>query len=172
MKQAIILAGGKGTRLQERLKGLPKSLIDICGKPLLQRQIEILKSNGFDQILILVNSRADQIIDFCNQHHDWNIEIECINDGAPRGTAGAVLNIIPKLAEDFLVVYGDTMFDIDLVRFQAFHEQNKIAGATLFLHPNDHPQDSDLVAINDQELITGFYPYPHDPNIFLPNLCK
>ena len=172
MKQAIILAGGKGTRLQERLKGLPKSLIDICGKPLLQRQIEILKSNGFDQILILVNSGADQIIDFCNQHHDWNIEIECINDGAPRGTAGAVLNIIPKLAEDFLVVYGDTMFDIDLVRFQAFHEQNKIAGATLFLHPNDHPQDSDLVAINEQELITGFYPYPHDPNIFLPNLVN
>lgn len=172
MKQAIILAGGKGTRLQERLNGLPKPLVDICGKPLLERQIESLKSYGFDQILILVNHGADQIIQFCNGKDNWNIDIQCIDDGQPLGTAGATIQIFPKLADEFLVVYGDTMFDIDLVRFQAFHEEEKLAGASLFLHPNDHPQDSDLVAMDDQCRVTGFYPYPHDPKVYLPNLVN
>ena len=172
MKQAIILAGGKGTRLQERLKGLPKPLIDICGKPLLERQIESLKSYGFNQIVILVNHGADQIIKFCDQKDNWNIDIQCIDDGQPLGTAGAVIQILPKLADDFLVVYGDTMFDIDLARFTAFHEEDVVAGASLFLHPNDHPQDSDLVAIDEQCRITGFYPYPHNPQEYLPNLVN
>ena len=172
MKQAIILAGGKGTRLQERLNGLPKPLVNICGKPLLERQIETLKSYCFDQILILVNHGADQIIEFCNSKDNWNIDIQCLDDGQPLGTAGATIQILPKLADEFLVVYGDTMFDIDLNRFQAFHDEDKSAGATLFLHPNDHPQDSDLVAMDGQCRITGFYPYPHDPKIYLPNLVN
>ena len=172
MKQAIILAGGKGTRLQERLNGLPKPLIDICGKPLLERQIESLKSYGFDQILILVNHGADQIIEFCDSKDNWNIDIQCLDDGQPLGTAGAAIQILPKLAGEFLVVYGDTMFDIDLNRFQTFHGEDKSAGATLFLHPNDHPQDSDLVAMDEKCRITGFYPYPHDPKVYLPNLVN
>lgn len=172
MKQAIILAGGKGTRLQERLNGLPKPLVDICGKPLLERQIESLKSYGFNQILILVNHGADQIIQFCDSKDNWNIDIQCLDDGQPLGTAGATIQIFTKLADEFLVVYGDTMFDIDLARFQAFHDEDKSAGATLFLHPNDHPQDSDLVAMDGQCCITGFYPYPHDPKVYLPNLVN
>ena len=172
MKQAIILAGGKGTRLQERLNGLPKPLVNICGKPLLERQIETLKSYGFDQILILVNHGADQIIEFCDSKDNWNIDIQCLDDGQPLGTAGATIQILPKLADEFLVVYGDTMFDIDLNRFQAFHDEHKSASATLFLHPNDHPQDSDLVAMDEQCRITGFYPYPHDPKDYLPNLVN
>ena len=172
MKQAVILAGGKGTRLQERLQGLPKPLIDICGKPLLERQIELLKSYGFDQILILVNHGAQQIIDFCQSRDQWNIEIQCLDDGTPLGTAGATIKILPLLADDFLVVYGDTMFDIDLARFEAFHQQDRSAGATLFLHPNDHPQDSDLVAVDASNRITAFYPYPHPSGVYLANLVN
>jgi len=172
MKQAVILAGGKGMRLQERLQGLPKPLIDICGKPLLERQIELLKSYGFDQILILVNHGAQQNMDFCQSRDQWNIDIQCIDDGTPLGTAGAAINIFPLLADDFLVVYGDTMFDIDLARFQAFHEQNPSAGASLFLHPNDHPQDSDLVGMDASNRITAFYPYPHQSDVYLPNLVN
>ncbi len=172
MKQAIILAGGKGTRLAERLLGLPKPLIDIGGKPLLERQIELLKQYGFEQILILVNHGADQIITFCNDKQNFGIAIECIDDGKPLGTAGSTIQILPKLAENFLVVYGDTMFDIDLDRFAAFHAQNTSSGATLFLHPNDHPHDSDLVQMDEQNQITGFYPYPHNPNQYLSNLVN
>lgn len=172
MKQAVILAGGKGTRLQERLQGLPKPLIDICGKPLLARQIELLKQYQYEQVFILVNHAAQHIIDFCNAHANWGIKIQCIDDGTPLGTAGSVINILPRLQDDFLVVYGDTMLDVDLDRFLLFHEGNQVAGASLFLHPNDHPHDSDLVDVRDGDVITGFYPYPHDPEKFLPNLVN
>jgi NDP-sugar pyrophosphorylase family protein len=120
----------------------------------------------------LVNHGADQITEFCDSKDNWNIDIECLDDGQPLGTAGATIQILPKLADEFLVVYGDTMFDIDLTRFQAFHDEEKLASATLFLHPNDHPQDSDLVAMDEQCRITGFYPYPHDPKLYLPNLVN
>lgn len=64
------------------------------------------------------------------------------------------------------------MFDIDLARFQKFYEQDPSAGATLFLHPNDHPQDSDLVGVDASNRITAFYPYPHPPGVYLPNLVN
>ena len=65
--QAIILAGGKGTRLFERLNGLPKPLIDIVGVPLLERQILLLKENNFEEIIILVIYKAQEIIEFCQK---------------------------------------------------------------------------------------------------------
>jgi histidinol-phosphate phosphatase family protein len=172
MKQAVILAGGKGTRLQERLQGLPKPLIDICGTPLLERQIELLKHYGYKQILILVNHGAEQMIDFCHKKQNWGLDIQCIDDGKPLGTAGAVIAIYPKLADEFLVVYGDTMFDVNLDRFEAFHQECTQAGASLFLHPNDHPFDSDLVDMDEQYQITSFYPYPHQPNQYWRNLVN
>jgi D,D-heptose 1,7-bisphosphate phosphatase len=172
MKQAIILAGGKGTRLQSRLNGLPKPLIDIAGKPLLERQIELLMRYGFDEVLILVNHAADQIAKFIDSKKHWPIRIECIDDGEPLGTAGATIAIYPKLQENFLVVYGDTMLDIDLERFEKFHLDSPLASATLFLHPNDHPQDSDLVEINRNNIIEQFYPYPHPDGAYLPNLVN
>jgi histidinol-phosphate phosphatase family protein len=167
--QAIILAGGKGTRLKERLNGLPKPLIDICGIPLLERQITLLKRHGFDDILILVNHAADQIEAFCARKENWGINVRCVDDGSPRGTAGAVLSILDQLDDDVLVVYGDTMLEIDLTHFRSFHDQNRKAAATLLVHPNDHPHDSDLIGFSDDGTITEIYPYPHLPGRYYPN---
>jgi histidinol-phosphate phosphatase family protein len=172
MKQAVILAGGKGTRLKERLGDLPKPLIDLDGVPLLERQILLLKKYDFDSVFILVNYQAQKIIDFCNTKNNWDIDIRCIDDGEPRGTAGAILNIIDCLEDEFLVVYGDTMLEVDINRFYDFHMQKQGVAATLFLHPNDHPHDSDLVELNDAKNIIGFNPYPHDDSKYLPNLVN
>ena len=172
MKQAVILAGGKGTRLKERLGDLPKPLIDLCGKPLLQRQMELLLSHQFTDVLILVNHNAQQIIDFCNTRNNWGINVRCIDDGEPLGTAGAVLSIHDRLFDDFLVMYGDTMLDVDLTRFYNFHASQKNTAATIFLHPNDHPVDSDLVEIDDHALVRKFHPYPHDDDKCYPNLVN
>ena len=172
MKQAVILAGGKGTRLRERLGDLPKPLIDVAGSPLLERQIDLLKRYGFDSIYILVNYQAKKIVDFCESKNNWDIQIKCIDDGEPRGTAGAVLKILDLLQDEFLVIYGDTMLEVDLHRFYLFHKELPTVGATLFLHPNDHPNDSDLVEINDKHMITGFNSYPHPENAFFANLVN
>lgn len=172
MKQVVILAGGKGTRLRERLGNLPKPLIDLCGMPLLERQILLAKQYGITRVLILVNHASDQIIDFCARRDHWGMDIRCVDDGIPRGTAGATLAVFDHLADEFLVMYGDTMLAVDLERFYTFHAQSPDAAATLLLHPNDHPHDSDLVAVDDAGHILGFHPYPHDPSRDYPNLVN
>lgn len=172
MKQAIILAGGKGTRLAERLHGIPKTMVNICGTPLLERQIKLLKNFGYSDVKILVNYSAEVISDFCEANKFWGINIECINDGEPKGTAGAVLAIFPKLKEQFLVMYGDTMLHVDLNRFEEFHERGQCADVSLFVHPNDHPQDSDLVECNEAGDVTAFHPYPHPKDRYFQNLVN
>lgn len=169
--QAVVLAGGKGTRLASRLNGKPKPLVDVCGVPLLQRQIEQLSGQGVDEFVVLVNHAADQIADFLKAHGDFGCRIVLIDDGDPRGTAGAVLHCLDRLNDSFLVVYGDTLFNIDLQRFQDAHRGSG-ADASLFLHPNDHPHDSDLVEVDDDGRIVGFHPYPHPEGVYLPNLVN
>jgi histidinol-phosphate phosphatase family protein len=172
VKQAILLAGGKGTRLAARLNGLPKPLIDIAGKPLLERQIELLKLAGIDEVVLLVNFQAEVIRKFCEVHHNWDLKITLVDDGVPLGTAGATLAAWEYLADDFLVIYGDTMLEVDLARITKLHEAHPEVAATLFLHPNDHPHDSDLVELNYNGEIIAFHPYPHSPEVFLPNLVN
>jgi histidinol-phosphate phosphatase family protein len=172
LKQLVILAGGKGTRLRDRLGNMPKPLIDVCGMPLLERQILLAKSHGFTDVLILVNHAAGSIVDFCAAKDNWGLGVSCIDDGHPRGTAGATLAVFDKLAPKFLVMYGDTMLNVNLTRFECHHDLHPGAAATLFLHPNDHPHDSDLVELNDCDRITGFHSYPHDPARYYPNLVN
>lgn len=117
--QAVVLAGGRGTRLRSRTGDLPKSLVDVGGRPLLDHQIVLAKRHGIESILILVNHAAERIVEFCNQRDNWGIDVRCVNDGAPRGTAGAVLSVFDLLDDDFLTIYGDTMLDIDLTRYNS-----------------------------------------------------
>lgn len=172
LSQAIILAGGRGTRLRERLGDLPKPMIDVAGVPLLERQILLLKRYCYHRLVILVNYKAEKIKQFCQANDNWGLEISCLDDGLPRGTAGAVLNIFDQLEEEFLVVYGDTMLEVDLARFEIAHNRHDSSAGTIFLHPNDHPQDSDLVDLDIDGFVQNFYPYPHPPGKFLPNLVN
>jgi D,D-heptose 1,7-bisphosphate phosphatase len=171
MTQAVILAGGKGTRLASLLKGKPKCLVDIAGVPLLERQISLLKYSGIDDIVLLVNYAADQVASFLSGKNNFGIRIRLIDDGEPRGTAGAVLAAFDSLESRFVVLYGDTLLNVDLRRFLAAHV---VAGAdaTLFLHPNDHPADSDLVEIDDAGWVQAFHPYPHAPGSAYANLVN
>jgi histidinol-phosphate phosphatase family protein len=172
MRQAVILAGGKGTRLRERLNGLPKPLVKIGGVPLLEHQLLLAKRHGFDRILLLVNYAAERIVEYCVARGNWGIEVECIDDGEPLGTAGAVLSAFDRLDDAFLVIYGDTMLGVDLTRLCAFHRSLPEPAATLLLHPNDHPHDSDLVETDEGGRVTAFHPYPHLPGQVYPNLVN
>lgn len=171
MTQAVILAGGKGTRLVSILYGKPKCLVDIDGTPLLQRQVETLAECGIDEILLLVNHAADQVAEFIEAKKSFGVRITLLDDGEPRGTAGAVIGAFAHLAERFLVVYGDTLINVDLRRLLATHQASN-ADVTLFLHPNNHPADSDLVEIDNEGWVRRFHPYPHDPRKFYPNLVN
>ena len=160
MRQAVILAGGRGTRLRTRAGTTPKPLVELGGVPLLERQIRNLTANGFEDIVLLVSHAAERIAAFCAKTR-FSASVRLIDDGVPRGTAGAVLAAIDELDPEFLVIYGDTLFCVDLTRFARFHASLPDAGATLFVHPNDHPADSDLIEMDESGRITAFRPYPH-----------
>jgi NDP-sugar pyrophosphorylase family protein len=168
--QAVILAGGKGTRLAERLNGRPKPLVDVCGLPLLERQINALARYGVDDLVVLVNHAADQVQAFFSERQ-FSCSVRLIDDGEPRGTAGALLACLDDLADRFVVVYGDTLFDIDVGCMLAAHEAS-CSNVTLFLHPNDHPADSDLVELDESGRIVAFHGYPHPENAELRNLVN
>ena len=171
MKQAVILAGGKGTRLASVLNGLPKPLVDVCGKPLLLHQLELLCAHGFTDAVVMINHRAEAIREWL-VGVDLPISVRLIDDGEPRGTAGAVLAALDELEPEFLVTYGDTMLCVDLTRFWAWHHAVPGAYVSLFLHPNDHPHDSDLVEIDETGRIVAFHTYPHAADAWLPNLVN
>jgi len=172
VRQVVILAGGKGSRLRERLGDLPKPLVDVCGAPLLERQMLLARRHDFGKVLLLVNHGAQHILDYCAERRNWGLEVECVDDGEPRGTAGATLAVFERLADEFLVMYGDTMLEVDLTRFYAHHAGDSEAAATLLVHPNDHPQDSDLVELDGEGRIAAFHPYPHDRSRYYPNLVN
>lgn len=171
MKQAIVLAGGKGTRLSSKLNGLPKPLVDFCGKPLLWYQLKLLEKYGYDEVLILVNHKAQMISDYINNLKDLQIKVKCIEEKKPLGTAGSVLAIFDLLEDEFTVIYGDTILDVNLLKFYEFHKNSKF-DISLFVHPNNHPFDSDLVEINSKNEIKAIHSYPHDENLLTRNLVN
>lgn len=171
VKQAVILAGGKGTRLRSVLGDLPKPLIPIGGRPLLEHQFELCRRHGFNRVLVLAGHRAERIEAHCGDGSRWGLQIECEIEREPLGTAGAVLAAFSRLPERFLVLYGDEMLNVDLDRIWRAHIAAG-AAATLLLHPNDHPFDSDLVDVDDQDWIRAFHHRPHPPEALFQNLVN
>lgn len=166
--KAVILSGGRGSRLAAHTKRLPKSLVPIDGKPLLAYQLDLLARHSAEQVTLLCGFGAAQIREFCGDGSRWGLRLRCIDEQQPVGTAGAVIAALRELPEEFFVLYGDTMLNVDLARMLRAHRASR-AEATLFLHPNDHPQDSDLVATNEQGRITAIHGYPHPEGVSLPN---
>jgi len=171
MKQLVILAGGKGTRLKDRLGDLPKPMIPIAGKPLLEHQIELARGHGFTDVLLFVHYRADLIQQHLGDGSRFGLRLKYIVETEPLGTAGATLAGFEQLAERFAMMYGDTMVNIDLTRLWNAHESSG-ADATLFLHPNNHPLDSDLVEMDAADWVTAFHNRPHSTEKFFQNLVN
>ena len=138
------MSGGRGTRISELFPDIPKPLIPICGKPVLEHEIKCLKEQGFKDIILTVSHMADKIIKYFGDGSRFGVHIEYFVEDQPLGNAGALFRMKDKLTEDFLLLNADSVFNIDFNRFVAFHKQHN-ALATLFTHPNDHPYDSGLI---------------------------
>ena len=169
--QLVIVAGGKGTRLRERLGQIPKPMAEVGGTPLLEHQVLLARRYGFDRILLLLGYSAAVIADYFGDGARWGVRIDAIIEEQPLGSAGAVLGAFDALADRFAVMYGDTMLNVDLSRLLRAHQRSG-ADASLVVHPNDHPHDSDLVEIDSAGRIIAFHPYPHNPEEYYPNLVN
>lgn len=145
--RAVIMAGGKGTRLQSVSKDIPKPMFPILGKPILEYQIESLKKSGITEITLIVGHLGYVIQEYFKDGTDFDIKIDYIVEEMPLGTAGALYYLKNKITDDFLLVFGDLLLDIDWNRFMKFHKA-KNAWITLYGHPNAHPYDSDVIVVD------------------------
>lgn len=155
--KAVIMAGGKGTRLLEVTNDLiPKPMALVGKKPILEHQIEELKRNGISEICIVVGYLGDKIQEHFGDGSNFQVKISYYVEEKPLGTAGALPYLLDFVSDSpFFLVFGDVIFDIDLHRMERFH-QEKQGVATLFVHPNSHPFDSDLVVFDENFQINGF----------------
>lgn len=150
--KVVIMAGGKGTRISSVASDIPKPMIKIEGIPVLEREIECLKTQGFDDIIITVSHLGNIIMDYFGDGSGnspatgkpFGVHIDYYFEKEPLGNAGALFKIKDNLTSDFLLLNADAMFDVDFNRFVAFHQKHG-GLVTLFTHPNSHPYDSGLI---------------------------
>lgn len=153
--QAVIMAGGKGTRLATITKNIPKPMVPIEGKPLLEYQIENLKENGVKSVILIVGHLGDVIRNHFGDGSRFGISIRYFVEAVPLGTAGALTKVKDWLEDTFFLVFGDLFININYDRFLRFHTEHD-ALITLFAHPNSHPYDSDIIVTDDENRVTGW----------------
>jgi D,D-heptose 1,7-bisphosphate phosphatase len=169
--RAVILVGGKGTRLGSVTSQLPKPLVPINGRALLDRQLDQLRRYGITDVTLLSSHLADQIEAHVSARPEPLPRVRVHREPLPLGTAGGLHDIADELADPFLLVYGDVLFDVDLRRLIDAHRRSS-GLATLVVHPNDHPYDSDLVEVNGANRITAVHSKPHPPGRHFHNLVN
>ena len=144
------MAGGKGTRLANINPNLPKPMIPIAGKPVLEWQISNLRQQGINNITIAIGYLGHVVKNF------FGDSVNYIEETTPLGTAGALYFLNKKIKEDFLLINGDVIFDVDMNRFYQAHLKQK-GVITIFTHPNDHPYDSGVIVTDDCNRVTKWY---------------
>lgn len=156
--KAVIMAGGRGTRISELFPGIPKPMVPIGGIPVLERSIVQLRNNDIREILISVKHKYQSIIDYFGDGsgtspvtgEKFGVSIEYIIEKSPVGNAGALFFKRDELSEDFLLLNADIVFEVDIRKLLAFHSEKRSI-ATLVAHPNDHPFDSGLLVVDDED---------------------
>ena len=146
------MAGGKGTRISSIASDIPKPMISIGRKPVLEYELEGLRDQGFTDIIITVSHLGNIIMEYFGDGakispvtgKPFGVHIEYFFEKEPLGNAGALFKIKDKLNSDFLLLNADAIFDVDFQRFVDFHK-NHGGLVTLFTHPNNHPYDSGLI---------------------------
>lgn len=147
--KTIIMAGGKGTRIQSVVSDIPKPMIPIDGKPILEREIISLQSQGFTDIIITVSYLGTIIKKYFGDGSNFGVKIQYYYEDTPLGNAGALFKLKNILTEPFLLLNADVLFDVDFNRFVSFHKSHG-GLATLFTHPNNHPYDSGLIVADEE----------------------
>lgn len=146
----VLAAGGKGTRIQSLNSEVPKPMIPIAGKPILQWEIENVVSQGYKDIIITVSHLAENIIDYFGDGSKFECRITYYYEIEPLGNAGALFKLWKeqRLTDTFLFLISDAIYDVDFDRFFKYHRDHK-ALASLFCHPNSHPYDSSLLVLGE-----------------------
>lgn len=155
--QAVILAGGLGTRLRPITERIPKPMVEIAGEPFLARMVRWLAQHDFHRLLLLLGYRGEIVSDFFGDGSRYGVSIEYSYELTPLGTGGALRNAHEKLEDEFLLLYGDSYLPIDyrpvVDRFRAF------ACVGLLVVYDNHLSDTGVtnnVAVDSEGWVTRY----------------
>ncbi|MGV3523541.1 MAG: HAD-IIIA family hydrolase [Candidatus Sericytochromatia bacterium] len=168
--KAVILAGGRGSRLGALTDTLPKPLIPVADKAVIVYQLELLQRHGIREVILLCGYLGDTLEKALGDGSTWNLRLEYVHEAEPLGTAGALTALSGKLDEDFVLFSGDILLNFDLERLMNWHTSRPEAALTVVVHPNDHPLDSDLVEVDADQRVVKILTRPHPEGLRFRNL--
>lgn len=159
MKQLVIMSGGKGTRLKPLINKLPKCLIRVKKKTLLEHQLLLAKKYKFKKILLLTGYKSSLINNFIKKKKLFK-NIRILKDKKNLGNGSALLNAKEYLEDEFCLIYCDILTDINLSKLVLF-AKNKKTDLCLVVNKNSNFQDSNLITFGKNKVIKDIHIYPH-----------
>ncbi len=160
--KAIIMAGGKGTRLKPLTDNTPKPLMPILDKPILHYILRLLQRHGITDVCITLGYLAGQIIEAFGDGSQMGMHITYFVENEPLGTAGGVKNASKFLSEDFVVISGDAFTDINLTELINFHYKSN-AKVTIAAAKVDNPSEYGVMLLNNKGKVRSFIEKPKEP---------
>jgi D-glycero-D-manno-heptose 1,7-bisphosphate phosphatase len=166
--KTVIMVGGKGSRISSLYPNIPKPLIPIEGVPVLEREIYSLREQGLCDIILTVSHMGNKIMNYFGDGSKLGVSIQYYKEDEPLGNAGALFKLKDQLTEDFLLLNGDAIFDVNFLRMTQFHKSHS-GLVTLFTHPNSHPYDSGLLIADQNNTVLHWLAKEDDRPMYYKN---
>ncbi len=162
MIKAVIMAGGKGTRIRPLTTIRPKPMVPVVNRPLIDYVIETIKNSGYNEIILTLNYFQSHIKTHLKPN---DLDIKYLVEKRPMGTAGGVMKALKYIDDTFFVLSGDVLIDLDLNKLLAFHREKK-ALATIVLTTVDDPTHYGIAVLDDDDQIVKFLEKPSPQEVF------
>jgi len=156
--QTVILAAGLGTRLRPLTEKMPKPMVLVKGKPFLEYQIELLKKNNLDSLVLCLGYLGEQIEDYFKNGKKWGLSIKYSKENDPLnplGTGGTLKKAEGLLEKEFLVLYGDSFLDIDYQKLLSYFHSKKRLGAAV-VYSNNPKMVQNNIEVNQDNEVVGY----------------
>src|SRR5690554_3239630 len=163
--KAVIMAGGEGTRLRPLTCNLPKPMVPILNRPMMEHILNLLKRHGFTDIASTLWYLPEHVERYFQNGDVFGVNMEYFVEREPLGTAGSVKNAVQFLQDTFIVMSGDALTDIDLTSAVEFHKKQG-SMATLVLTRVPNPLSYGVVLVDESGKITQFLEKPSWSQVF------
>jgi mannose-1-phosphate guanylyltransferase len=164
-RQAVVLAGGKGTRLRPLTNARPKPLLPVLGRPCVEYVIEAMAEAGVEEVFLTCGYRAEDMVEALGSGDQFGVEIIMCFEDVPAGTAGAVKLLEDRLEDTFIVASGDVLADVDVRSLVDQHVRTG-AMATMALTTVERPEEFGIVGLDDAGRIERFKEKPRTEEVF------
>lgn len=163
--RAVVMAGGFGTRLRPLTASLPKPMVPVANRPMMEHVVRLLKKHGFDEVVVLLYFQPDRITSYFGDGRQFGVNIRYLRPDGDFGTAGSVRLALDFLDDQFIIISGDVLTDFDLNSAFRFHQENE-SSATIVLTRQENPLPYGVVITDLNHQITRFLEKPSWGEVF------